>query len=127
MKLPTEENGQFMGCEGGVCRALRIFSATLMSKSDPKGTGEPLWDFMLCSNIICFPCGSAGEESACNVGDLGSIPGVGRSPGEGNSYPLQYAGLENSMNCTVHGVAKNWTRLSDFHLFCCMIWPLPKH
>ena len=43
-----------------------------------------------------FPCGSAGKESTCNVGDLGSIPGLGRSPGEGNGYPLQYSGLENS-------------------------------
>ena len=60
-----------------------------------------------------FPGGSAGEESACNVGDLGSVPGAGRSPGEGNSI-LQYSGLENSMD-TVHGVAKNQTRLSDFH------------
>ena len=47
--------------------------------------------------------------------DLGSVLGLGRSPGEGNSYPLQYSGLENSMDCIVHGVAKSWTRLSDFH------------
>ena len=45
---------------------------------------------------LCFPCGSAGQESACNVGDLGSIPGLGRFPGERKSYPLQYSGLENS-------------------------------
>ena len=50
-----------------------------------------------------FPCGSADKESACNVGDLGLIPGLGRSPGEGNGYPLQYSGLENSMNCIVMG------------------------
>ena len=62
-----------------------------------------------------FPCGSAGKESACNAGDLGSIPGLGRSPGKGKGYPLQYSGLENSMNCIVHWVAKSWTRLSDFH------------
>ena len=54
-----------------------------------------------------FPtCGSAGEESVCNVGDLGSIPGLGRSPGEEKGYPLQYSGLENSMDCMVHGVPK---------------------
>ena len=47
--------------------------------------------------------------------DLGSIPGLGRSPGEGKSYPLQYFGLENSMDCTVHGVTKSWTQLSNFH------------
>ena len=50
-----------------------------------------------------FPCGSACKESACNVGDLGSIPGLGRSPAEGNGYPLQYSGLENSMDYIVHG------------------------
>ena len=62
-----------------------------------------------------FPCGSAGKESTCNVGDLGSIPGLGRSPGEGNGYPLLYSGLENSMDCIVHGVTKSQTRVSNFH------------
>ena len=56
-----------------------------------------------------FPGGPAGKESTCNVGDLGSIPGLERSPGEGNGYPLQYSGLENSMECIVPGVAKSWT------------------
>ena len=56
-----------------------------------------------------FPCGSAGKESACNVGDLGLIPGLGRSPGEGKGYPLQYSGLENSMDCVAHGVAESDT------------------
>ena len=62
-----------------------------------------------------FPCGSAGKESAFNVGVVGSIPGLGRSPGEGKCYLLQYSGLENSVGCTVHGVTKSRTRLSDFH------------
>ena len=62
-----------------------------------------------------FPCGSAGKESACNVGDLGLIPGFGRSPGEGKGYPLQYPGLETFMDYIVHGVAKSWTWLSIFH------------
>ena len=61
-----------------------------------------------------FPGGSAGKESTCNAGNLGSIPGLGRSPGEGNSYPLQYSGLENSTDCIVHGVTKSQTRLSNF-------------
>ena len=65
------------------------------------------------SDLGC-PCGSAGKESTCNVGDLGSIPGVERSPGKGKGYPLQYSGLENSMDCIVHGVAKSWTWLSDW-------------
>ena len=60
-----------------------------------------------------LPDGSAGKESACSAGNLGSIPGLGRSPGEGNVYPLQYSGLENSMDCIVHEVTKSWTRLSD--------------
>ena len=70
--------------------------------------------FGVCS-LLGFPCGSAGKESACNVGDLSSIPGLGRSPGEGKGYPLQYSGLENSTDSIVHGVAKSWTQLSDFH------------
>ena len=67
--------------------------------------------------FLGFPGVSAGIESACNVGDLDSVPVLGRSPGEGNSYPFQYSGLENSMDCIciVHGVAKSQTRLSDFH------------
>ena len=62
-----------------------------------------------------FPCGSDGKESSCNAEDLGSIPGLGRSPGEGKSYPLQYSGLDNSMDYIVHEVAKSWTQLSNFH------------
>ena len=62
-----------------------------------------------------LPGGSVGKESACNVQNLGSIPGLGRSPGDGKSYPLQYSGLENSVDCIVHGVAKSRTRLRDFH------------
>ena len=65
--------------------------------------------------FLGFPGGSAGKESACNVEDLGSIPGLGRSPGEGKGYPLQYSGLENSMDCVVYGVAKSRAQLSDFH------------
>ena len=56
-------------------------------------------------------------KSTWDVGDPGLIPQLGRSPGEGISYPLQYSGLENSMNCIVHGVAMNQTQLSDFHFY----------
>ena len=69
-----------------------------------------------------FPCGSAGKQSTCNVGDLGSIPRLGRSPGEWKGYPLQYSGLENSMDFIVHGVAKSWTQLSDFHFHTTLPW-----
>ena len=61
--------------------------------------------------FLGFPCGSAGKESACNAGDPSLIPGSGRSPGEGNGYPLQYSGLENS---SLWG-HKERTQLSDFH------------
>ena len=54
-----------------------------------------------------MPGGSTDKESACNVGDLCSIPGLGRSPGEGKGYPLQYSGLENSRDCIVHGVTES--------------------
>ena len=67
-----------------------------------------------------FPGGSVGKESACHAGDLGLIPGLGRLPGEGNVYSAQYSGLENSMDCVVHGVTKSWTQLSDFHLGICV-------
>ena len=56
-----------------------------------------------------FLCGSAGKESAYSAGDLGSVPGLGRSPGEGKGYPLQWSGVENSMDYIVHGVAKSQT------------------
>ena len=65
--------------------------------------------------FLGFPCGSAGKESIYNMGDLGLIPELGRSPGERKGYPLQYSGLEKSMGCTVHGIGKSQTRLSDFH------------
>ena len=63
-----------------------------------------------------FLCGSAGKESACNVGDSSSIPELGRPPGEGIGYLLQHSGLESSTDCIVHGVSKSWAWLSDFHL-----------
>ena len=74
----------------------------------------------VCVSHLGFPWGSAGKESACNVGDLGLILGLRRYPGEGKGYPLQYSCLENSKYrgaywATVHGFAKNWTRLSAFH------------
>ena len=72
------------------------------------------------SLIVGFPGDSDGKESACNAGDQGLIPGLGKSPGEGNGNPLQYSRLRNSMNrgarqALVHGVTKSWTRLSDYH------------
>ena len=70
---------------------------------------------MLGIFITDFPGGSAGKESACSVGDLGLILGLGRSPGEGKGYPLQYSDLENSMDYIVHEVAKSRTQLSGYH------------
>ena len=62
-----------------------------------------------------FSCGSVGKEFACHASDLGSIPGLGRSPGEGKGHSLQYSGPENSMYYTVHRVPKTRTQLSNFH------------
>ena len=76
--------------------------------------------FSRCSFLSALYCqsfsgGSAGKESACNEGGLGSISRLGRCPGEGKGYPLQYSGLVNPMDCIVHGVTKSQTRLSNFH------------
>ena len=62
---------------------------------------------------VFLPGKFCGQKSL--AGDLGSVPGLGRSPGEGKDYSLQYSGLENSMGCIVHGVPKSWTELCDFH------------
>ena len=82
------------------------------AQDTPLNPSRIAWDL---NRQLGFPCGSAGKESTCNVGDLGSIPGLGRSQGERKGYPLQYSGLENSTDCIVHGVAKSWIWLSDFH------------
>ena len=80
-----------------------------------QGTDQSLpYDlFILLKLFMGFPCGSAGKEFAHSARDLGSIPGLGRSPGEGKGYPLQYSGLDY----TVHGVTKSRTRLSDFNVY----------
>ena len=74
--------------------------------------------------FLGFPGDSDSRESACNAGDLGSISGFRRSPGEGKGYPLQYSGLENSMDYIVHGVSKSQTQLRNFH-FCKTIPLMP--
>ena len=72
-----------------------------------------------------FPCGSDGKESTRSVGDLGSIPGLGISPGEEKGYPLQCSGLEKSMDCTVHGVAEGQIRVSDIDLHFLLLYVCP--
>ena len=73
-------------------------------------------DRLLTSVFLGFPCGSAGKESSCYVGNLGLIPGLERSPGEGKGYPNQYFGLENSMACTVCGVSKELNMTEELSL-----------
>ena len=75
---------------------------------------------------VGFPGGADGKAAVCSAGDLGSIPGLGRSPGEGKGYPLQYSGLENSMDCIDHGVANSQILLGDFHsfMFCFISCPI---
>ena len=104
-----ERFGLLMSCSLCSNYELAITSSILMLSS-----------FLLHSSNACeyFPGGSDGKESACNAGDLGSIPGSGRSPGEGNGYPLQYSHMEKSMHrrvwqATVHEVAKSRIQLSD--------------
>ena len=89
------------------CNAGDPSSSPALGRSPREVIGYPV--------SLGFPRGSAGKESSCNAGDLCSIPRLGRSPGEGKSYSLQYSGLENLVDCIVHGVTKSWTRLSDFH------------
>jgi len=81
-----------------------------------RGLEDPLEKDRLPTPVFLgFTCDSVGKESTCNAGDLSLIPGLGRSPGERKGYPLQYSGLENSLDCIVHGVAKSWTQPSSFH------------
>ena len=111
--------------------SFRVFSnesalhfSSSFGKESTCNAGDPCWipgsgrstgdgDRLPTPVFLGFPCGSAGKEFACNKGDLGLIPGLGRSPGEGKGYPLQYSGLENSTDCIVYKIPKNWTRLSD--------------
>ena len=87
-------------------------------ESASKADADTAWNsFEQCCTpgCICFPGSSVGKESACNAGDPGLIPGLGRSIGEGIGYPLQYSGLEDSMDCIVNEVSESRTSLSDFH------------
>ena len=94
-------------------------------RSPGEGNGNPLQYVFIYIHThthtyiykMGFPYGSAGKASVCNVRDLGWIPGLGRSRGEGKGYPLQYSGLENSMDYIVHGVTKCQTQLSNFHMY----------
>ena len=83
------------------------------------GNPNVLKSLVLIPHTLGFPGSSAGKEFACSVGDLGFIPGLGRSPGEGKGYPLQYSGLENSMDCTVNGGHKesDTTEQLSLHLY----------
>ena len=83
---------------------------------------EAIRDRLPTPVFLGFPGDSGHNISTCNEGDLGLIPALERCPGEGNSYPLQYSDLENSMDrgawqATVHGVVKSQTRLNDFHFY----------
>ena len=105
----------------GSCSLLQGIFPTQESNLDLLHCRQILYHLSQSQQEAGFPGGSVGKESACNVGNLGSIPELGRSPGKGNSYPLQYSGLENVMDrgvwlAIVHGVAKNGTQLSHTHI-----------
>ena len=88
------------------------FSGTIPKRKPQQILRNKIIIIVLVYVMKGFPGGSDGKESACNSGNLGLIPGLGRSPEKGKGYPLQYSCLENFMDFTVHGVAKNWLSLS---------------
>ena len=98
---------------GGSCIQLSVKPAAIQQEGK-------FWHPLFTPSIpsMGFTDSSVGKEPTCNAGGPGSIPGLGKSPGEGKAYPLQCSGLENSMDCIVHGVAKSWTQLSNFHFHC---------
>ena len=100
----------------------RLTGLILQSKG-LSGVFSSTINYLVLCLLFHFPWGSAGKETTCNAGVLGSIPGLGRSPGEGKGYPLQYSDLENTMDCIVHGVTKSWTQLSDFHFYFLLYCP----
>ena len=85
-----------------------------IGKTDAKAEAPLLWTLDEKRQLI-GKGPDAGKESACSARDMGSTPGLKRFSEEGKGYPLQYSGLENSMDSTVHGVTKSWTQLNDFH------------
>ena len=97
--------------ESGLESGLWFCPVSTMRQEEGRGlrvcARERLWDDWPGFKLGKDGTGSADKESACNAGDLGSIPGLGRPPGEGNGYPLHYSGLENSMDCIVHGVSNS--------------------
>ena len=100
----------FPGSSAGkeaACRAVDSGSILGSGRSAGEGVGYPL-QYSRASLVaqLVKKLPEKKKETACNAGDLGSIPGSARSPGEGNGYPLQHSGLENSMDCIVHGVAE---------------------
>ena len=104
------------------------FPGSSVGKESAFNAGEPSWipesgrssgeGIGYSPVFLSFTCGSAGKESTCNAGDPGSIPGLERFPWRRERLPTPYSGRENSMDCIVHGVAKSWTQLSDFHFHC---------
>ena len=133
--IPVPKKGNVKGCSNYrtialISQASKGFPDSSVGKESDCSAGYPWFDSWVgkihwrrdrlpSPVLLGFPCGSAcdsaGKESICNAGDLSSIPGLGRSPGKGKGYPLQYSGLENTMDCIVLWVAKSQTRLSDFH------------
>ena len=109
---------QWEGQEGGdICILWKLTQHYKANIPPPKKIDKKIFKGIsaIPMHTLGFPGGSAGNESAYNARDLGSVPELGRSPGERNGYPLQYSGLKNFMNCIVHGVTKSRTQLSDFH------------
>ena len=129
MLVPTGHPGTAISwLQGSPCMVIRASQVALVVKNMPANAGrckrhqfdswarKSYWrrNRLPASVFLSFTCGSAGEESVCNVRDLGLIPGLLRTPLEKKGYPLWYSGLENSMFYTVHGITTSQTQLSDF-------------
>ena len=115
---PNDPGGTSMPGTGGKLTLLKAQPMPLVGESTKGTQGLTRKAFLVTRLSLGFPGGSVIKESACNAGDPGSISGLGRSPGEGTYYPIQYSCLENSIDrgawwATLHGVTKSWTWLSN--------------
>ena len=109
--MKMKEESEKVGLKLNIQKMKIMASGPITSWQIDEETVEIVTDFIFVGFIyfVGFPCSSVGKESACSAGDLGSIPGLERSPGEGKAYQLQYSGLKNSMNCIVRDVTKSQT------------------
>ena len=121
--FPFSKALEYLTAKMYVCLLVNKSGEKPPNHSSTEGWIQIVGHYILCKmntlylHVSSFPGSSAGGGSDCKGRDPHLIPGLRGSPGGGNSYPLQNSGLENSMDCLVHGVAKSWIRLRDFHMY----------